>query len=129
MKKYLLDTCALIYVISQNEKGQKIQDLIDAYDVRVSVINFWEIAIKAYKGKLTLSISLKELIEGCKNSLNGVLDIESEDIVSYHKLITQTQHKDPFDLMLLSQAKRGRFSLLTSDSVLLSDFKKLTAKI
>ena len=129
MKRYLLDTCALIYAIGHDERAKKVQDLIDTYDVHASVINFWEITIKTMKGKLILSVPLKELIDRCQSALSGVLDINSLDIVHFQQLTTQTEHKDPFDLMLLSQARRGNFSLLTADGVLLSEFKKSTTKI
>ncbi len=129
MKRYLLDTCALIYALGHDERAKKIQNLIDAYDVHASVINFWEIAIKTLKGKLELSIPLKELIDLSQRALGGVLDINSVDILHFQRMKMQSEHKDPFDLMLLSQAKRGEFTLLTADGVLLSEFKKSTSKI
>ena len=129
MKRYLLDTCALIYAIGHDEKAKKVQDLIDTYDVYASVINFWEMAIKALKGKLILTVPLKELIDRSQSALSGVLDVTPLDIVHLQNLTAQTEHRDPFDLMLLSQARRGGFSLLTADGVLLSEFKKSTTKI
>ncbi len=129
MKRYLLDTCTLIYAIGNDEKSRRISDFIDAYDVHASVINFWEIAIKVSMGKLILTVQLPELIASCQSALSSVLDITSPDIMHFQHLRTITKHNDPFDLMLVSQAKRCNLSLLTSAVVMLSEFKKSTTKI
>ncbi len=63
MKSYILDTCALVYALGVDQKAQILQDLIDANEVFISAVNLWEIAIKAEKGKLQLSLSLKDLAE------------------------------------------------------------------
>ena len=129
MKSFILDTCALIFALDSDQRAKDIQAFIDSYSVNVSVINFWEIAVKSAKGKLKLSVSLESLIKRCGASLHGVLPIIESDILEYRNLLRISDHKDPFDLMLIAQCSRHGHLLLTTDSTLLKIYPRLTKNI
>ncbi len=129
MSEFLLDTCSLIFALGADDKAKILRDIIASSQVYVSAINFWEIAIKTSKGKLSMSITLDDLIERCSKALAGVLPIEASDILDYKNLLDRSSHKDPFDLMLLAQAKSRKMLLITSDQILLSEFKRLTRPV
>ena len=61
MKKLLLDTHALIWFFEEDIRlPPSVKDLIEDSDneVSVSIVSFWEIAIKNSLGKLTLGKSI-----------------------------------------------------------------------
>ena len=129
MKKYLFDTSALIFALGIDKRARSLQDMIDEHEVYVSVVNLWEISIKLEKGKLSLNLSLEELTEKCEHALTGIVSIDPPDIHKYRDLMKKTKHRDPFDLMLIAQAQSRGLSLVTSDEILLNDFKKFTKSI
>jgi len=129
MKKYLFDTCALIFALGIDKRAQNLQSLIDDHEVYISVVNVWEIAIKSEKGQMSLSLSLEELTERCEHALKGIVSIDPPDISKYRDLMKKTKHRDPFDIMLIAQAQIRALSLVTSDEILLIDFKKFTKSI
>ena len=81
--------------------------------VYVSAATGWEIAIKARQGKLEFEGDLQEqLIPGGFQPL----PIRIEHAVAAAGL--PIHHRDPFDRMLLAQAKLESLILMTSDSTL-----------
>lgn len=81
--------------------------------IYVSVANAWETSIKNRNGKLPLKTTLKE----CFNiSTFAVLNIDLEHILMLDKL--PLHHKDPFDRILIAQAKAEGLILITSDQMI-----------
>ncbi len=79
----------------------------------LSVVNSWEIQIKTQKGKLDLPIPRKQLIEHSVEhglALLPVMDthIDALDEIGEH-------HADPFDRLLIAQAKAEKLTLLSVD--------------
>ena len=72
-------------------------------------------AIKHCKGLLELSNTITELMEICGRLRISVLQINGLhlDVVSQLPLI----HKDPFDRLIISQAKVEGLTIVTSDHV------------
>ena len=71
-----------------------------------------EISIKAKSGKLPLKTSTKQIFE-----ISGfeVLNINLNHIIEFDKLPIHKDHKDPFDRILIAQAKVENLTLITSD--------------
>ena len=85
-----------------------------ANSLHLSLVSVWEIQIKMQLGKLTLRLSLSDVLRD-QQQRNG-LTIESvtlDDILSLSAL--PAHHRDPFDRLLVAQAQRGGFHLLTYD--------------
>lgn len=82
----------------------------------VSVVSFWEIALKYSLGKLDLhNITPEELLEAATQSGYHVLPVDPEDAVSSYQLTKSSDHKDPFDRLLAWQCIRNDLTMLTSD--------------
>lgn len=118
--KILVDSQVLIWLLHDSKKvGPKsLRALEDADIVYVSIMSFWELAIKFNKNKTRMPYSPQELIEGSK-----ILGLQRLSILDEHifQLRTaQTPHGDPFDRMLLAQSEAECCYLLTSDRGLLS---------
>ena len=70
--------------------------------------------LKHQKGKLLLRQSLPDIIQ-TQSAKNGLLllPIEPPDIFGLGQL--SSHHSDPFDRLIISQAKRRGFSVVTDD--------------
>src|SRR4030065_1671432 len=82
----------------------------------VSVGSIWEMQIKAQLGKLKLNIPMAELIEKQKetNAIK-VLTISLEHILELGNL--PTIHNDPFDRLLIAQARVEDAMIVSTDSI------------
>jgi PIN domain nuclease of toxin-antitoxin system len=77
----------------------------------------WEMAIKTSLARLQLSVPIEEFIERGATQ-NGILELP---ITRAHVLGVATlpfHHRDPFDRLLVAQARTEGLTLLSADSVL-----------
>jgi PIN domain nuclease of toxin-antitoxin system len=115
---YLLDTHTLIWAITEKDKlsPQVNRTFTDPNNTfSVSIISFWEISLKFSTGKLGINgILPEELPELSLKTGFQLISISLEEAASYHKLI-QTNHRYPFDRMLIWQAIQRNLTLITKD--------------
>ena len=116
MIKYLLDTNILLWYFWGSDRVPLVRDLVasEEADVFVSIVSFWEIAIKVRAGKLDVDID--ELRLFAKNHAFYELPLTGECLKTYLEL--PKLHKDPFDHMLLAQANFCPMHFITGDSFL-----------
>ena len=116
---YLLDTHYLLWATADTKKISKgIKDIITnpEHKIIVSTVSFWEVSLKSSIGKLLIEgLSLEELPAACLAMGFEIEPLSAEDSSSYHRL-TATYHKDPFDRMLIWQAIRNGYTLISADS-------------
>jgi len=114
--KILLDTHAFLWFLGGNsDLSKQAKTLIENQEneIYISIASFWEIAIKNSLGKLTLDISFTELkAEAIKNKFQ-LLPITFEDTSQLNKL--PFHHRDPFDRIIISQAKENNLMLVSCD--------------
>lgn len=110
--KYLLDTHVFLWWMENKRLSSKLMDLLNdpENEVYLSVVNVWEIVIKNAKGKLK---SPKEIKEGIQSSGFLVLSVEVSHALEVAKL--PDYHNDPFDRILIAQAKAEDLILITAD--------------
>ena len=118
--KLLLDTHAFIWWDSNPDKlSPRVLTLCQdrRNTLIVSVASLWEMQIKAQLGKLKLNIPMAELIEKQKetNAIK-VLTISLEHILELGNL--PTIHNDPFDRLLIAQARVEDAMIVSTDSIL-----------
>lgn len=115
--KYLLDTCVLLYATIDTTKLSKTckKTLENSNNqLYLSIVSIWEIAIKRSRKRLTLSESTQRFIDNAINDLGiEILQVELSHIFQIEKL--PFLHSDPFDRMLISQAKVEDLTILTND--------------
>lgn len=80
----------------------------------VSIVSLWEIALKFSIGKLSLSMPLNDLFETIERAGFETLELSKAQLLRSAEL--PLHHRDPFDRMLIAQAKSEGMHLLTSDS-------------
>jgi PIN domain nuclease of toxin-antitoxin system len=116
--RLLLDTHALLWFLSGDDQNlapaarEKIAD--PANDVFASTVSFWEIAVKLRIGKL--EANLEKVIAGTSASGFRTLGIEPSHIVGLMGLPFFPDHRDPFDHLLIAQAKIEALTFVSRDS-------------
>jgi PIN domain nuclease of toxin-antitoxin system len=110
---YLLDTHVLLWCLENSPRlsASARQLIVDPnHQVYVSAVSIWEIIIKKMLGKLKAPDNLIEIIEasGFKS-----LQMTFQDAVAIESL--PPIHNDPFDRLLIAQAKGHHMTLITHD--------------
>ncbi len=112
--KYLLDTHVLLWWLTDPEKiKSKAQEIISnrSNHIFVSSASFWEMAIKKSIGKLTLPHNLLEAVTTENFKLLPIMPDESLGVADLPFI-----HLDPFDRLLIMQAKLNDLVLITNDA-------------
>lgn len=110
---YLLDTHIFIWGMEESirlSKDIKLKISDPSNKVFISVATVWEIIIKRAKKGLNVP---KDIVGGIKASGFQLLSIEVAHVLEVEKL--PLYHKDPFDRILIAQAKVENLTLITSD--------------
>jgi len=119
ISEILLDTHAFIWLAEDDPKlPSSTRDRIEATDrVFVSIISFWEIAIKLKKAKIFLICDFNDIQDKFESTGFKLLPITIEDTIQLHNLpLYDENHKDPFDRLLIAQAIRKSLPLVSRDS-------------
>ena len=116
--KFLLDTNILIYTLCNPSKlsDKAKQVIVSEKNLSVSIISFWEIAIKQSLGKLNLKSTIPEIEKICIERNIEILPIYSDEIENVKNL--PQIHKDPFDRLIISQAIKRNSTIVTSDTTI-----------
>jgi PIN domain nuclease of toxin-antitoxin system len=115
VSRILLDTHLLLWAVAEPRKlPPGARRRIEEADVFVSAASLWEVSIKAALGKLAADPA--ELLAEIEPAGFTLLPITGEHAAAVAKL--PAVHADPFDRMLVAQAKTEPLLLLTNDAVL-----------
>jgi PIN domain nuclease of toxin-antitoxin system len=115
VSRILLDTHLLLWSVSEPRKLPKeARRLIDEAEVFVSAASIWEVGIKAALGKLAADPS--ELLAEVEPAGFQLLPVGGDHAAAVSLL--PALHMDPFDRMLIAQAKTEPLLLLTNDAAL-----------
>lgn len=111
--RLLLDTCIVYDWLMGEIKDRPSIERIQAEGAMVSSVSVWEMAIKNCLGKMALPSShIAEAIEA--------QGFQWLNITPYHTqglLELGDHHKDPFDRLLIAQAKYETLCIVTYDAV------------
>jgi PIN domain nuclease of toxin-antitoxin system len=114
--KLLLDTHVALWAITDDVKlGHFAKNLILApdNDIWVSVVSLWEIAIKHSLRKEGMPISASEALDYFVASGYNLLSIEAKHTLLLSEL--PLHHQDPFDRLLIAQARAESMQLMSRD--------------
>jgi PIN domain nuclease of toxin-antitoxin system len=118
--KLLLDTHILLWAAGDPSKlSRKTRSLLSAADSELlfSVASLWEIAIKRQLGRADFKVEPRLLRRGLLDNGYRELVIASTHVVAIDAL--PDIHRDPFDRLLIAQARVEGITLLTSDDMVL----------
>jgi PIN domain nuclease of toxin-antitoxin system len=117
--RYLLDTAVWLWAQTRPERlGKKAGDLLSSLpagdEVFLSAASSWEISIKFYLGKLPLPEPPSVYVP---RRLGGIQPLV---VTHAHALAAgelPLHHRDPFDRLLIAQARLEGMTVLTTDRV------------
>ena len=115
---YLLDTHTLLWYLNNSEQlSDTAKNIINnEKNVSVSIISFWEIALKKNLGKLKISCSIEELENLCSKKNIKILPIKSAHLDKLSNL--PPIHNDPFDRLIIAQAIIENLIIITKDKII-----------
>ncbi|MBQ6489977.1 MAG: type II toxin-antitoxin system VapC family toxin [Solobacterium sp.] len=117
--KYLLDTHIILWALIDDPRlSAEVKNIIlnPDHSIYYSTVSPWEVEIKHLKDP-NFQLSGEQLAFLCDQ--NGLLNlpVQNEHILELKNIgHPNTRHKDPFDKMLLAQAKHEKMILITHDS-------------
>ncbi len=117
--QFLLDTHVLIWLLEGNKNLSNVAKATiedENNSLYLSVASLWEITIKLSLGKLDLQISIEDMVESFLiPSGIEILPIEIGHLSILREL--PLHHRDPFDRLIISQAKADELTLISTDGV------------
>ncbi|EJS7092508.1 type II toxin-antitoxin system VapC family toxin [Salmonella enterica] len=118
---YLLDTNILLFMAYEPDKlKQEVIELLEDTEQTLcfSAASVWEVVIKSGLNKPDFDVDPEQFRDGLFEA--GLIEIP---VKSEHTLVVadlpEKLHKDPFDRLIVAQAKHNRLPLITSDSKLI----------
>jgi PIN domain nuclease of toxin-antitoxin system len=114
---YIADTHILLWSFTETARlSGNVKSIIldENNDIYYSPVSLWEISIKYRLKKLNLNGGTPEIFyEALKNSYYLRKEIDDASIITHYNL--PMFHKDPFDRLLIWEAIRNDFTLLSFD--------------
>lgn len=119
--RLLLDTHVFLWWVTRTPRisGPVLSEIRQPdTEIFVSVVTFWEIAIKKSLGRLVYpnefaAYSRQQLAENDFRALDVTLD----HTAALHDLPMRADHRDPFDRMLVAQATAEKLAIVSADAV------------
>lgn len=121
--RYLLDTHLLLWLATGDTKAlsRSTLDIVEDADniLMFSAASIWEVAIKNALGKPDFEMDPSILLRGLLDHGYTELPITGHHAAAVGLQPTSALHHDPFDRLLLSQAKHEGIPLLTTDRAMM----------
>lgn len=117
--KYLLDTHVIMWALIDSPKlSKEVKQILFNNDntIYYSTVSAWEVEIKHLKRE-NFKLSGKQLCFLCDQNYVLNLPIQNKHVEELENINKEkdTKHNDPFDKMLLAQAKVENMVLITHD--------------
>lgn len=121
----VLDTCAVLWLAfnRENFSEETLNKIENSDNIIISTMSFWEIGIKIKKKKVTIPLSLQDLIHLYVNNENVSIIAPDLNII-LQSLEFKWKHRDPVDRMIVATAKKFDDYIVTSDMVIKKFYKK-----
>lgn len=122
--KVLLDTHIILWAIAGDEKlPQKAKMIISQKDNEIyySTASILEIMIKHMNHPEHMPISGKQMSDYCRKAKYHMLPVLDEHVYALEglqRMENAPRHKDPFDCIMIAQAKAEKMIFVTHDSLL-----------
>ena len=122
--KILCDTHIIIwYLTGDNRLSQKARELIDdeSNEIFYSLVSVWEVAIKHGRKPEKLTLSSQDFVSFCNEQNFMEYPLHQNHIFTVDTLTRPAnvpEHHDPFDRLLVSQAKADGLTFMTHDSLI-----------
>ena len=121
--KLLLDTCCIIWAISQPaalSETAKTSLTADDSEIHVSAISVAEVACAVERGRIVIDGHWKKWFRHYVNLNEWRVDSIDLDIMEEAYSLPETFHADPADRIITATARLKKYTLLTADRKILS---------
>lgn len=111
----LLDTHIALWAVLDDSRLSKParKAILDADRVVVSAASVWELAIKAALPRSNLELTATQALVAFIEASYEIMPIEARHVLVLESL--EAHHRDPFDRLLVAQARSETLMLLTAD--------------
>lgn len=122
--KVLLDTHIVLWALTDDDKlSEKARMIIlsKENEIYYSTASVWEVAVKHMLHPEHMPISGRQLSDYCQQADYQMLSIRDDHVYALETLQRSENapsHKDPFDRIMLAQAKAENMLFLTQDSLI-----------
>jgi len=122
--KILCDTHILIwYLTGDSRLSQKAKLLLDDENntIYYSLVSVWEVSIKHHRKPNVLTLSSQDFTQFCDEQGFEEYPLSKQHIFTIDTLSRPAdapEHNDPFDRLLISQAKTDGITFMTHDSLI-----------
>ena len=117
MKKYIIDTCVLIWLIDENKRADDVRYDMEYYqgDFFISMEAITELFYLVQSGKLKLKIPLAKLIEYFNQVNIKILTFDIRALGILRELPFFKEHNDPTDRKIIAHAIATNCALISGD--------------
>ena len=127
--RIILDTqTALWFVYSTSKIPSNIAEIItsDNNEIYVSIASIWEVEIKNRKKPNEMPTTGDELLQSLISSNINIISIIPEHIFEIRSLKKDDAlvHNDPFDQIIMAQAKFENMKLITTDLTIIQNSRR-----
>jgi len=121
----LLDTNVLLNISANKYSPSLTRFLTSGKEpVFVSIVSYWEIAIKCKIGKLSIDRPISQFIAYQENiNKFQTLQISAAHLHVYEVMDFDATHKDPYDRLILAQAEWEGLRIIAEDRRII-DYKR-----
>lgn len=129
MIRYLADTHILLWAmesdLNQSKLPEKAKSILLDTDAEIwySFVNVWEVALKRVRYPELMPYTAQQFEQLCRAS--GFLPLRTEfkhaitmETLTFDREAAPQDHKDPFDRLLLAQAKSENMFFMTHDHLM-----------
>lgn len=122
--KLLLDTCAIIWIASNEPIRPEAKSAIDAAvsgdnKVRVSPISAWELGLLSAKGRMPTAMPPSTMFRDVAMAEGVAVEALSPDVLIASSFLPGTLHRDPADRILIATARAQGLTIVTRDRIIL----------
>ena len=120
----LLDTHIAIWALNDDPAlSEKARELILDPDntIYYSTVSVWEVLLKHTRRPGNIPFDESDFSKGCREAGFVTLNLTDKHVLAVHTLSRPNnikEHNDPFDRLLLAQAKVENLSFLTHDELI-----------
>lgn len=116
--RLLLDTHAALWAVSEPDalSAAAREAIVEAEEIRLSVVSPWELVIKSALGKLVLHRAVEDICRELEREFAAQpLAVTLAHVLEVGRLAPH--HGDPFDRLLIAQARVEGLTVVTRDRV------------
>ena len=116
----LLDTNAFIILmfgkVSDRKLSQQAMEImLNANHLFLSIVSLWEISIKMTIGKIQIRSSIEKIETNCHEQGIVIVPIKATHMDTALSLPFMSNHKDPFDRLILATSIAENMPLISTD--------------